>query len=657
MNSFKIKFLATATLLIGFVSTLSAQKPYYLIYDWGTGKNVKPVNVEEGQFTHKNKRVVDYKYDDEGNLHQYYLKHATIQLNNDDAIESFNKIYIPLGANDKLLRARARVIKPDGNIIPLDSSKIYTSVDEETEASYTYFAFEGIEKGSIVDYLYVIDEAPNYNGTLITMQTEFPQRNVSYDIIAPNNLIFEFKSYNGLPDIQKDTIDTLVNHWYVRLDSVPALHKEDLAPYNTLLMQFIYQLEANTATGNYDITSYASAAKNYYAAVYENLGKKEKSALKKLLKQAGASSKKTAEENILALENYLKTKINVIDINIPELSDITIILEKKYASTFGILKLYANAFKMLDIKREIAFTCDRFRLKFDPEFESYIFLKEVLLYFPDLDKYMIPSDIGYRLGFIPYEYTHNHGLFLKEVSVGDLHTAVAKIRWIKALPYNATYDNFNLEVTFTEDMDAINVAMHKEIGGYSAQPYQPYLDLIKEEDKKELYTQLIEFIGDNIEVKDYTVKNDHSSDFPVHPFIIDANVYAEEFINKAGPKYLFKVGNLIGPQLEMYEDKERKLPIEAQFNHSYLRKIVVNIPEGYTVKNLEKLNINQQYSEDGEVQMQFVSTYKMEGNKLIIEINEFYNRIDIPLELIETYRKIINAAADFNKVVLVLEKK
>ncbi len=101
-----------------------------------------------------------------------------------------------------------------------------------------------------------------------------------------------------------------------------------------------------------------------------------------------------------------------------------------------------------------------------------------------------------------------------------------KIHWIKALPYNVTYDNSNLKVDFTEDMDAVNIDMHKEVGGYSAQPFQPYLDLIKEEDKKELYTQFIEFIGENIEVKDYSVKNDRSSDFPKNPFIIDAKVYA-----------------------------------------------------------------------------------------------------------------------------------
>ncbi len=36
---------------------------------------------------------------------------------------------------------------------------------------------------------------------------------------------------------------------------------------------------------------------------------------------------------------------------------------------------------------------------------------------------------------------------------------------------------------------------------------------------------------------------------------------------------------------------------------------------------------------------------------------ETYHEIKYPLGLFETFKKVINAAADFNKVVLVLEKK
>ena len=48
---------------------------------------------------------------------------------------------------------------------------------------------------------------------------------------------------------------------------------------------------------------------------------------------------------------------------------------------------------------------------------------------------------------------------------------------------------------------------------------------------------------------------------------------------------------------------------------------------------------------------------KVTGNVLDIEVTETYHEILYPLSQFETFKKVINAAADFNKVVLVLEKK
>ncbi|MEZ4905015.1 MAG: hypothetical protein R2822_26315 [Spirosomataceae bacterium] len=38
-------------------------------------------------------------------------------------------------------------------------------------------------------------------------------------------------------------------------------------------------------------------------------------------------------------------------------------------------------------------------------------------------------------------------------------------------------------------------------------------------------------------------------------------------------------------------------------------------------------------------------------------IDEYYKETLLPLAIYDTFQKIINAAADFNKVTLVLEKK
>jgi hypothetical protein len=61
-------------------------------------------------------------------------------------------------------------------------------------------------------------------------------------------------------------------------------------------------------------------------------------------------------------------------------------------------------------------------------------------------------------------------------------------------------------------------------------------------------------------------------------------------------------------------------------------------------------------STSGQQTMAFISDYKMEGNKMYITVKEFYGQVNYPASDIDIFKKVINAAADFNKVVLVLEK-
>ena len=53
----------------------------------------------------------------------------------------------------------------------------------------------------------------------------------------------------------------------------------------------------------------------------------------------------------------------------------------------------------------------------------------------------------------------------------------------------------------------------------------------------------------------------------------------------------------------------------------------------------------------------FVSSYKVVNNVLEVYVLEVYRELKYPLNEFETFKKVINASADFNKIVLVLEKK
>lgn len=129
------------------------------------------------------------------------------------------------------------------------------------------------------------------------------------------------------------------------------------------------------------------------------------------------------------------------------------------------------------------------------------------------------------------------------------------------------------------------------------------------------------------------------------------------YIESAGDIILFKAGELIGPQSEMYQERDRTMQIVNDFNRGYLRKIKVNIPDGYTIQNPEDLVIKEQVFNDDTLIYNFLSSYTIEGQFLEIEIDEFYDKLYFPVEKFEAFRKVINTAADWNKIVLVLQQQ
>ena len=88
---------------------------------------------------------------------------------------------------------------------------------------------------------------------------------------------------------------------------------------------------------------------------------------------------------------------------------------------------------------------------------------------------------------------------------------------------------------------------------------------------------------------------------------------------------------------------------------SYYRTIKVELPEGYQVSNLDELSIDNNFVENGKDLFSFKSSYELKGQTLKVKADEHYNVNIVSPTLYEEYRKVINSAADFNKITLVLE--
>ena len=75
------------------------------------------------------------------------------------------------------------------------------------------------------------------------------------------------------------------------------------------------------------------------------------------------------------------------------------------------------------------------------------------------------------------------------------------------------------------------------------------------------------------------------------------------------------------------------------------------------VENLEALNTAiTPFNSDDKI-AGFTSTYSIKNNVVEVYVEEYYNQLQLAKDDIEAYTKVINAAADFNKIALIFVEK
>lgn len=53
--------------------------------------------------------------------------------------------------------------------------------------------------------------------------------------------------------------------------------------------------------------------------------------------------------------------------------------------------------------------------------------------------------------------------------------------------------------------------------------------------------------------------------------------------------------------------------------------------------------------------MGFIADYQLDGKILTVTIDEYYNVVQLPIDVYDEFQKVINASADFNKLTLIFE--
>jgi len=635
-------------LFILLIATTNCFAQYYKTYDWSENPKLHELtenDLKEASVAILEKYIVEYKKGlfSQG-LTSFETTHTITRVNNDKGIGRHNTVYIPMYEVKKVIDIKARTINAEGKVTLLNKDNIKEVKNVESYGDFKIFAIEGVEKNSEIEVLYTVEKEYDIHGTE-TIQGEYFIKEAQFLFIT-GNLNSKIKAYRTETAFETVYIDGRQAK-LLTLKDIPAMIDEEYATPNANKIAVVYQCfpkDQNITQEMFWDNIVNNVGGKFFPDEVSPLAKNDIDNITK-----GDLDLSTFKKASL-IDNFIKSNFTIVKNNNAELTNLEYILKNRTASDYGILKVYAHYLKALEIEYEIVVTANRFALKFDPDFYTPNMLRDFLIYLPTEEKYIAPDRIEYRVGEAPFNILGNYGLFITE----SLEYYFSKI-----IQSDSNYSRImrHTDINFDEDLANVIIKQNQEYTGHWAVTSKAILSLSTEQGIKDYEDYLTSSgIEDKVVLSFETENTDMNSLEYNLPFITRCIITSESLLEEAGDSYIFQIGKVIGTQSELYQETERVNPIEMQYPNQYDYDIKIHIPKGYTAEGLEVLNIDKSFkSVTGEKICKFESSYKLEGNTIVITIQEFYKSNEYNVSRYNEFRSVINAASDFNKTSILFK--
>jgi hypothetical protein len=589
----------------------------------------------------------------------YRTVHRTVQIADEKGIAVFNVIALPIAKGHELVELKARTISPSGKETIATRKQFEKTASEEGVPEYRH-AFEGITKGSVVEFIFCV-RRPLIPYGYEQFGVSLPVREGRFMLVAPPQLVFETKGYNGITTTETTDLPDSMRAYKASFSGSPARQDEVAANDAAAARRLAYRLSyvAGERRG-VRLLTWNDLAKDLYES-YIDVSEKDIKSAGKYLRQASVPESGSVEDRILAIENQLKHEMSLSDqLGGTGEEPVADILQKKKTNERGLMRCYAACFQSVGIPYEVAATSNRFEDVVDDQFEVYSSLSDLLFYFPQQQHYLAPAAMAYRYPWTPYQYNTNKVILTKTTTLGTARSARSAVKTMESMPYTASGHHTEAVIRWPDGISSAPVAeVTSRMEGYNSIDIRRTLNWGDEEDKKELVNRISGVSETPEALLNYTIEHpEFEALYRNAPVVLKARIKGDALMEKAGPRYLLQLGKVIGQQSQMYEAEARTLPLDIGYAHTLKRQLQVEVPDGYRIVNPEatKFQVTIPGSAGGR-QMGFTSDYHMNGTTLVVDILEDYQLSQMPSTEYDAYRKVVNAAADFNKVALVLEKK
>ena len=641
----KKKFLVLKILLI--VSYFNTYSQSYLNIDWDSDKTISFPSDNDLYGIFNNHYVEYFKSKFTEEVYVYETRHTKTKINRiNNPLD--NEIIISKINVSEIVDVRAKIINQDTIIsYGFDEMKKMINSDDSDE-NYNNYKLPNLDEGDIVEIMYTVKKDFNFNGNKI-IEESYPIL-LSKFILIENNFKSNIKIYNSNNSFVSDIIFDGKKSKQIIFNNLNATANEQYSTPIANKIKISYQCYENRDDVS-QIEYWGNLVQNVSELFFPKTVNEKAEEILREIKNGYVKIPWNELKIANAIDEYIKNNFVISDEDDPKLNDIEYILNNKISNDFSIIQVYSSLFKEADIEYEVAISCNRYFLKFDPELFDPNQLREFLIFLPNQEKYISPNRVEYRVSEAPEDLLGNYGIFIDK----DLDYYFSEIT---LFDQDFSQIKKNIEVNISKNLNKVKIDETRSFSGYWAITNRNYIYL-SENEKTDFLVDFFTVNGlDNKKVSNYNIKNfDISHNTYNTPLEITSTISTSDLIEeKEGLTYL-KIGKVIGLQSNLFDEKERINPIEINFPNSYDYNIKVNIPRGYKIVDFSELNKSKEYiSVDGNSTAKFLSKATVSGNVLNINIKEYYKELRYSKKRYQEFREVINAAAKFYESSVRIEK-
>ena len=639
------KFLFLGFLLI--VLSVNSFSQSYLNINWDdkTG-DLKTSNHDlQGIFSNHYVEYFNSKFSDEVYIYETHHMKTKINKITDD---SNNDIFISKINVSEIVDVKSKIINDDTTATyGFEEMKKMINKSTSTE-NYNYYKIPGIKEKDVVEVIYTVKRDFNFNGNKI-IEESYPILSSKF-ILIENDFKSNIKIYNSFNSFVEDTLIDGKKSKIINFKNLDATSNEQYSTPIANKIKVSYQCYENRE----DVSQ-----TEYWNNLVQNLRELFfPSSINPIAIDLFNEIQKnniSINENEISISNkideYIKNNFIISDDDDPNLNEISYIFDNKISNDFSIIQVYTNLLKAAKVDYEVAISCNRYFLKFDPELFDPNQLREFVIYLPNSEKYISPNRIEYRVSEAPDDLLGNYGVFIdknldyyfSEITQSDKNFSEIKKK---------------IEISIPKNLKKLKIKENRSFSGYWAIMNRNYVSLSENEETDFLIDYFTINGLDNKKVTNYNIKNfDISNNSYNTPLRINSTITTTELVEEVDGLVYLKVGKVIGLQSNLFDDNKRINEIEINFPNSYEYQIEVEIPKGYRVSDYSELNKAKEFiSVDGSISAKFNSKATLNNNKINIVINEFYKNLRYDKGRYQEFREVINAAAKFYESSITLEE-